>query len=179
VWRRLVSGAGQSVLAGLFAPIISGVCKPVPGSEDQIIDFVPLKSLPLSAVLTMQGLRTNKVRDATGPGQLGWERAMRQFAVGEVVTWIPHLISRSAAGGDYKITAAMPDRDGDRMYRIKSPLEEHERVVAEDLLMRSEGRLPEETMQPIWRRHSITLPTLRQRQDKLELSASFSHEFDR
>ena len=104
---------------------------------------------------------------------------MRQFAVGEVVTWIPHLISRSAAGGDYKITAAMPDRDGDRMYRIKSPLEEHERVVAEDLLMRSEGRLPEETMQPIWRRHSITLPMLRQPQDKLELSASFSHEFNR
>jgi hypothetical protein len=27
----------------------------------------------------------------------------------------------------------MPERDGDRMYRIKSPLEEHERVVGESL----------------------------------------------
>jgi len=93
---------------------------------------------------------------------------MRQFTVGEVVTCIPHMISRSAAAGDYKIIAAMPDRDGDRMYRIKSPLEEHERVVAEDLLVRSDGHLPEEGLQPIWRRRSITLPTLRQLQDKLE-----------
>ena len=104
---------------------------------------------------------------------------MGQFSVGEMVTCIPHLICRSAAPGDYQIVGEMPVRDGDRMYRIKSPLEEHERVVAEDLLMRSEGRLPEETMQPIWRRHSITLPTFRQSQDKLELSASFSREFDR
>ena len=89
---------------------------------------------------------------------------MRQFTVGEVVTCIPQ-ISRSAAAGDYKIIAAMPDRDGDHMYRIKSPLEEHERVVAEYLLVRSEGYLPEEDLQPVWRRRSITLPTLRQRHD--------------
>ena len=54
---------------------------------------------------------------------------MGQFSVGDVVTCIPHLITRTAAPGDYKVTAAMPDRDGDRVYRIKSPLEEHERVV--------------------------------------------------
>ena len=53
---------------------------------------------------------------------------MGQFNVGEVVTCIP-MISRSAAPGDYKIIGEMPERDGDRMYRIKSPLEEHERVV--------------------------------------------------
>ena len=32
MWRRLVSGAGQSVLAGLFASIVSGTRKPVPGA---------------------------------------------------------------------------------------------------------------------------------------------------
>ena len=55
---------------------------------------------------------------------------MGQFNVGEVVTCIP-VISRLAAPGDYKILGEMPERDGDRMYRIKSPLEEHERVVGE------------------------------------------------
>ena len=33
----------------------------------------------------------------------------------------------------YKTVGEMPERDGDRMYRIKSPLEEHERVVGESL----------------------------------------------
>src|SRR5258708_8449327 len=62
---------------------------------------------------------------------------MRQFSVGEVVTWIPDLLLRSETHGDYRIIAAMPDRDGDHMYRIKSPLEEYERVVKEDLLVKS------------------------------------------
>jgi hypothetical protein len=43
---------------------------------------------------------------------------MRQFSVGEVVTWIPDLLLRSETHGD-RIVAAMPDRDGDHMYRIK------------------------------------------------------------
>ena len=103
---------------------------------------------------------------------------MHQFTVGEVVTCIPHLIPRSAAPGDYKIIAAMPDRDGDRMYRIKSPLEEHERVVAEDLLVRSDGCLPEEGVQQGSSRRSITLPTLRQPQDKLALSKIFADKID-
>ena len=67
---------------------------------------------------------------------------MGQFTVGEVVTCIPHLICRSAAPGDYQIVGEMPVRDGDHIYRIKSPLEEHERVVAESLLVRSEGCFP-------------------------------------
>src|SRR5262249_46024366 len=54
---------------------------------------------------------------------------MRQFGVGDVVTCIPDMFLRYAAPGDYKIVAAMPDRDGDRVYRINSPLEEQERVV--------------------------------------------------
>src|SRR5215471_14713343 len=69
---------------------------------------------------------------------------MRRFSVGEVVTWIPDLLLRSETHGDYRIVAAMPDRDGDHMYRIKSPLEEYERVVKEDLLVKSTGYLPEE-----------------------------------
>jgi hypothetical protein len=89
----------------------------------------------------------------------GW--AMGQFSVGDVVTCIPHLIPRTAAPGDYKVTAAMPDRDGDRVYRIKSPLEEHERVVGENLLVRSDGYLPEDVLGRRVRRGAITLPNLR------------------
>jgi hypothetical protein len=85
---------------------------------------------------------------------------MGQFNVGEVVTCIP-MISRSAALGDYKIVGEMPERDGDRMYRIKSPLEEHERVVGESLLVRSEGHLPDGgAVAQRFRRGSITLPKL-------------------
>jgi len=85
---------------------------------------------------------------------------MRQFSVGEVVTWIPDVLLRSEAHGDYRIVAAMPDRDGDRVYRIKSPLEEYERVVKEGLLAKSMGYLPEEVLQQTPRRTSITLPKL-------------------
>ena len=68
---------------------------------------------------------------------------MHQFSVGEVVTCIPDMFLRHAAPGDYRIVASMPDRDGDHMYKIKSPLEEHERVVKESHLVRSEGCLPD------------------------------------
>ena len=64
---------------------------------------------------------------------------MRQFNVGQVVTCIPDRFLRHAAPGNYKIIAALPDRDGDHMYRIKSPLEEYERVVEESLLVKSDG----------------------------------------
>jgi hypothetical protein len=86
---------------------------------------------------------------------------MRQFSIGEVVTCIPDMFLRYAAPGDYKIIAAMPDRDGDHIYRIRSPLEEHERVVQESLLVKSEGFLPEKAQNKSSRRRSITLPTLR------------------
>ena len=88
------------------------------------------------------------------------EKTMRQFSVGEVVTWIPDMILRSETHGDYRVVASMPDRDGDHVYRIKSPLEEYERVVKEDLLVRSKGHLPEEVLPARVSRHSsITLPT--------------------
>jgi hypothetical protein len=86
---------------------------------------------------------------------------MRQFSVGEVVTWIPDLLLRSETQGDYRIVGSLPDRDGDHIYRIKSPLEEYERVVKEDLLVRSDGYLPEEALKDGPRRKSITLATLR------------------
>src|SRR5262245_39020793 len=69
---------------------------------------------------------------------------MRQFNVGQVVTYIPETFLRPAASGDYRVVGAIPDRDGDHMYRIKSPLEEHERVVKESLLVKSDGYLPQE-----------------------------------
>ena len=64
---------------------------------------------------------------------------MRQFNVGQVVTCIPDRFLRHAAPGNYRIIAAMPDRDGDHMYRIKSPLEVYERIVEESLLVRSDA----------------------------------------
>ena len=85
---------------------------------------------------------------------------MRRFSVGEVVAWIPGVLLRFEAHGDYRIVAAMPDRDGDHVYRIKSPFEEYERVVKEDLLVKSMGYLPEEVLKQPPRRKSITLPTL-------------------
>ena len=85
---------------------------------------------------------------------------MRQFRIGQVVTCIPDRFLRHAAPGDYKIIAAMPDRDGDHVYRIKSPLEEHERVVRESLLVKSEGYLPEEVVIKRSRR-TISLAVLR------------------
>jgi hypothetical protein len=84
---------------------------------------------------------------------------MRQFSVGEVVTWIPDLPLRWETHGDYRIVATMPDRDGHHMYRIKSPLEEYERAVKEDFLAKSNGCLPEEVPARVSRRRSITLST--------------------
>jgi hypothetical protein len=79
---------------------------------------------------------------------------MRQFSVGEVVTWIPDLLLRSETRGDYRIVATMPDRDGHHMYRIKNPLEEYERAVKEDLLAKSDGYLPGQVPAPV-SRHSL------------------------
>ena len=85
---------------------------------------------------------------------------MRQFSIGEVVTWVPDLLLRSESHGDYRIVGEMPDRDGDHVYRIKSPLEEYERVVKESLLVRSQGWLPEEILRRKSPGRSVTLPNL-------------------
>jgi hypothetical protein len=88
---------------------------------------------------------------------------MHQFCVGEVVTCIPDIVLRYAAPGEYRIIARMPDRDGDRIYRIKSPLEKHERAVKESLLVKSERCLTEEVFEQRPPRRSITLATRFQR----------------
>jgi len=84
------------------------------------------------------------------------------FNSGEVVTLIPNMFLRYAAPGPYKVLARMPDRDGDHMYRIKSPLEEYERSVKESALVRSDELLPDEVREkrPVVRRRTITLPSL-------------------
>jgi hypothetical protein len=82
---------------------------------------------------------------------------MHQFNAGEVVTCISDMFLRHAAPGAYKVLARMPDRDGDRMYKIKSPLEEYERVVKETALVRSDCDLPEEILASRPRRRAITL----------------------
>jgi hypothetical protein len=92
---------------------------------------------------------------------MGDETMHHYFNSGEVVTVIPNMFLRHAAPGPYKVLARMPDRDGERMYRIKSTLEEYERVVNENTLAPSEDVLPDE---PSERRRvsrrNITLPTL-------------------
>jgi hypothetical protein len=82
---------------------------------------------------------------------------MHQFSVGEIVTCIPDMFLRHAAPGYYKIIAVMPDRDGDHVYRLKSPLEDYERVVKEGLLVKSEAHFLEEVPQKRSRRRPITL----------------------
>ena len=85
------------------------------------------------------------------------DESMHQFNAGEVVTCIPDMFLRHAAPGGYKILGRMPDRDGDHMYRIKSPLEDYERVVKETALVRSDCDLPDEILVPRPRRRAITL----------------------
>jgi hypothetical protein len=85
---------------------------------------------------------------------------MHLFSVGEVVNCIPDMILRHAAPGDYKVLARMPDRDGDHIYRIKSPLEDHERVVKESMLVHSDGYLEDVIAEQRPPRKAITLPSL-------------------
>ena len=85
---------------------------------------------------------------------------MRQFSVGEVVTWIPDLFLRRETRGDYRIVATMPDRDGQHMYRIKSPFEQYERAVKEDVLAKSDGYLPDQVPARVSRRSSVAPPIL-------------------
>ena len=84
---------------------------------------------------------------------------MHQFNVGQVVAFIPGMFIRHAAPGDYQVIAVMPDRDGDHMYRIKSPHEEYERVVEESVLIQSDGYLPDLSKRNT-PRSFITLPRL-------------------
>jgi hypothetical protein len=65
-----------------------------------------------------------------------------RYRVGETVECLLDVFTRYAAPGDYKILGLLPEREGQRHYRIKSPLESHERVMMESLLRRSDGNAP-------------------------------------
>jgi hypothetical protein len=41
------------------------------------------------------------------------------------------MLTRSAAGGDYKVLRELPESGGEVQYRIKSGRETHERIVNE------------------------------------------------
>ena len=66
---------------------------------------------------------------------------MRQFSVGEVVTWIPDLLLRWETHGDYRIIAAMPDQDGHRVYRIAASEDELGARVRDASARRKAGAL--------------------------------------
>jgi hypothetical protein len=64
---------------------------------------------------------------------------MHKFLLGQAVSYrVPHGID--AVHGAYIVTAKLPERDGQLEYRIRSPAEQHERVVTEsELTAVSEG----------------------------------------
>ena len=59
------------------------------------------------------------------------------YSVGDQVECLPDMVLRRAAEGEYEILGCLPERGGERCYRIKSRLEEHERVVTEGLLRKT------------------------------------------
>jgi len=64
-----------------------------------------------------------------------------RYRVGETVECLLDVYTRYAAPGDYTVLGLLPEREGQRHYRIKSPLESHERVMMESLLRRSGNSL--------------------------------------
>ena len=62
---------------------------------------------------------------------------MHQYRIGETVECLFDVFTRYAAPGNYKVLGLLPAREGQLHYRIKSPLEDHERVMMECLLRRS------------------------------------------
>ena len=59
--------------------------------------------------------------------------ANAKFKVGDMVVLRP-AVSRNVPGGLYEVIKVLPDRDGEREYRIKSANESHERVARESEL---------------------------------------------
>lgn len=59
-----------------------------------------------------------------------------QYRISQFVRFRYHERMRSAAPGDYKILGYQPNEDGEPRYRIKSELEQHERIARESELSR-------------------------------------------
>ena len=58
-----------------------------------------------------------------------------KFKVGDIVSYLPATLhSRNAARGAYEVVRVMPNEKGIAAYRIRSSLEEHERVAEESEL---------------------------------------------
>jgi hypothetical protein len=66
----------------------------------------------------------------------GEEPMPHKFNVGDIVTVRP-AISRNVPGGVFEVIKVLPDRNGEREYRIKSANEPHERVARESELTKA------------------------------------------
>jgi hypothetical protein len=62
-----------------------------------------------------------------------------RFSIGEVVYLQAGVFTRNAAPGLYEVRGVLPQEDGLVKYRIKSPVELHERVAAENELNSASG----------------------------------------
>jgi hypothetical protein len=63
-------------------------------------------------------------------------RMGHKFHIGQLVEFRPKQGSPiSSARGAYEIRKQLPERDGELQYRIKSSVEEHERVAGESELV--------------------------------------------
>lgn len=60
----------------------------------------------------------------------------RRFRIGQSIEFKYSLRTRSAAPGQYRIAGYHPSEDDELRYRIKSDLEQHERIAREDELIR-------------------------------------------
>ncbi|PWJ78349.1 hypothetical protein C7441_11614 [Pseudaminobacter salicylatoxidans] len=60
--------------------------------------------------------------------------ALHRFAIGQSVHLKNGFNRSDAAGGVYRITAILPERNNSPQYRIRSDGERHERVTTEDTL---------------------------------------------
>jgi hypothetical protein len=59
-----------------------------------------------------------------------------RFRIGQSIEFKYSLRTRSAAPGRYRIVGYQPSEDGEARYRIKSDLEQYERIAREDELNR-------------------------------------------
>jgi hypothetical protein len=61
---------------------------------------------------------------------------IHKFHIGQMVRLIGGYRQRNAPGGSYQVKQQLPYGEGDYQYRIKSPREQHERVVKESEIER-------------------------------------------
>jgi hypothetical protein len=57
-----------------------------------------------------------------------------RFKIGQTIGFRSYRDARSGPPGRYQIVALRPEQDGEPSYRIKSPLEQHDRIALESEL---------------------------------------------